>query len=102
VPPLEVRLGPRLEPRVDDIACRGIHRIGDDVAEERELIPPALHVVVARGGVRKRVAEMQARPAAIGLQADRDRRRARCNRPSAGVTVSKHNALGRLHFDDCP
>ena len=56
-----VGLRPRPEPGVHQIACPAVHFVGDHVGEQRQLISPALHVVVAHGRIGECMHQMQPR-----------------------------------------
>ena len=64
------RLRPRAVPGIDHCPGVGVDEIGDDVAEDRQLIAPALHVLVARARLGELVHELEARDRAERLQAD--------------------------------
>ena len=74
--------------------------VGDDVGEERQLIAPALHVLVANGRLRERVREPETRGAGVLLEHDRDERTTRRERHAFRVTVGEHQSLGRNDLDD--
>jgi hypothetical protein len=69
-----VGLGPERRPAIDLFGGAGVDLIGDQVRKQRELIAPALDVLIANAGVGKRVDQRQPRAAGNRLERDRDPR----------------------------
>ena len=61
---IRIGIGPRVEPGVDEIRRAGVDAVGDQIAEERQLIAPALHVLVARAFVSEFVRQAEERAGA--------------------------------------
>ena len=76
--------------------------VRDDVAEERQLIAPALHVLIAHGRLGKVVPELEPRAARIRLEPNRDERAAGRNHLTRYVAVGKDEALRRCTSSTSP
>ena len=95
-----VGVGPRVEPRVHHAGGAGVDRVGDDVRKQRQLISPALDVIVAHRLVVHFVRQPQARGGAERLELDGDARAARRNHLAARVAVGEDDPFWRADLDD--
>jgi hypothetical protein len=80
-------------------AAPALDGVGDDVREQRQLIPPALDVLIARDGFGHFVCQVQPRGRADRLELDGDPRPARRNQLAAGVSIGERDPSGSAHFD---
>ena len=91
-------------PRRRTTRRRGARRVaidvvGHDVREDRKLISPALHVLVADAGVGEFVRERQSRGAALVGKLDRHAGTPGRNRIAVHVAVREDDPVGRLHVE---
>src|SRR3954465_14475255 len=94
-----VAVVPRREPAIDERVHVAVQLVRDHVCEDRELVAPALHVLIARARFGELVDETHPRAACDGFEDDGHARPAGRHRCSGDEAVGEGNARGGIDFE---
>ena len=89
-------LAPRANHRSTSDVASLLDGVGDQLAKQRQLETPALHVLVARLDVGELVRQLQQRSFRMAIEPNRDARAISGYRLAARVAIREHDSFWRL------